>query len=473
MVAILAIVASYGVSVLTNKIQEHNMQKLILKEQLKQKVQSLEQYKTQRAISKEAALQTVQEKKKAKIAAAEAKILSIQDKLKSHKLKGAEADLQIAEANKEIADANREAEIETDAIKREYNNDMLTIDNEILKIQGEQSRLSMNMAASIMQMVPGASMLLGIFTSVVGVMRVMGAVAHKNHKQKMKDDGEETPGIFAKIFGAGAEGGIPGLAIAAGIVAALALATGVAFAIANAAGAFKSEDEKTAEHVKELSNEIYTLTKRSEAIETAVTAVNDLDKKLIKSKEDAEKLSETLSQVGDKLSGEKDENLIQGLGMSEQDFYDQLGDTEKLKFLQEYQAEVNKKLMEDEKELVAELRRADWNSSSNGKMYKLQATSSVKRTAYQALDELDLSSEEASARQVILEKIIESSSDASLKNMLGNLTEMRRILTQLGSITFDDGSAASDILQDDGASLKDRTEAFRKLKAELSGMPDV
>jgi len=473
MVAILTIIASYGVSVLTNKIQEHNMQKLILKEQLKQKVQSLEQYKTQRAISKEVALQTVQEKKKAKIQAAEAKIEAIQKKLKEHKTSNEIAEAEIAQAKLEITTAENEAELETEAIKKEYKDDMLTIDNEILKVQGEQSRLSMNMAASIMQMVPGASMLLGIFTSVVGVMRVMGAVAHKNHKQKVKDDAEETPGIFAKIFGAGAEGGIPGLAIAAGIVAALALATGVAFAIANATGAFKSADEKTADHVKELSNEIYTLTKRSEAIETAVTAVNDLDKKLIKSKEDAEKLSETLSQVGDKLSGEKDENLIQGLGMSEQEFYDQLGDAEKLKFLQEYQTEVNKKLAEDEKQLVEDLKRADWNSSNNGKMYKLQATSSVKRTAYQALDELDLSSEEASARQVILEKIIESSSDFQLKNLLGNLTEMRKILTQLGNITFDDGSVASDILQDDGASLKDRTEAFRKLKKELSGMPDV
>ena len=473
MVTVLTIIAAYGASVLANKIQEHNMQKLILKEQLKQKIQTLEQYKNSRAISKQVALQTVEEKKKAKIEAAETKILAIQKQLEDKKMDGAVAEGKIAEAKLEITAAETEAEIEAKAIEREYSNDILTIDSEITKVKKEQSLLTANTVASIMQMIPGASMVLGIFSSVVGVMRLMGVIARKNHKQTMKDQAEETPGFFAKILGAGAEGGLPGLAITAGIVASLALLTGIGFAIAGAFGAFKSNDEKTAEHVKELSNEIYTLTKRSEAINTAVDTVNELDKKLIKSKEDAEALSEALGKVGDKLSGEEEENLIQGLGMSEQDFYNSLGDTEKLEFLDQYQKELNQKLAQDEADLVNTLRRADWNSIDNGKMYKLQARSSVKRTAYQALDELDLSSDEASARQSMLEKIIESSSDDSLKSMLGDLDGMRKILNKLDNITFDDGSAASDILQDDDSSLKDRTEAFKKLRQELADMPDV
>ena len=469
MVAASAILVSWGIVLLKNKIRERNMNVLILKEQTKEKIEKLKAVKA----SKEA---LVIELKQVKLAEKKAKLEEIKGKIEAVKQRIAAGDTTAQSELLALSMERQSVEQDISAIEAEIrstDSDINTITGEINSSTKTLNNLSSGLVSNIMQMIPGASLVLTIFTSLAGVMRLIGAISKKNHKQEMKQDKERTPGIYSKIFGAGSEGGIPGLAIAAGIVAALAILTGIGFAIAGAFGAFKSEDEKTADNVKELSNAIYTLSKRSEAINTAIDTVDHLDKKLIKSKEDAEALSSALEQVGDKLSGEEKENLISGLGMSEQDFYSRLSDNEKIDFLKEYEKEVDRELAKNEASLIKTLKNANWNSAKNGEMYKLQARSSVKRTAYQALDELDLTSEEASSRQSIIEKIIESADDSKLKSMLGDLKGMRNLLTELSNIKVEDGSVASDILQDDDASLKARTEAFKKLREELSSTSSI
>ena len=103
---------------------------------------------------------------------------------------------------------------------------------------------------------------------------------------------------------------------------------------------------------------------------------------------------------------------------------------------------------------------------------RLTAQSVAKRTGYRALDELNLSASETTARRTILETIIESSSDGKLKEIMLDLNKMRDILDKLGKIKTDDGSIASDVLQDDDAALTDRVNAFKQLRDSLGEMSD-
>lgn len=70
---------------------------------------------------------------------------------------------------------------------------------------------------------------------------------------------------------------------------------------------FRSNVEKVTERVNELSAEIYTLNQRAQAIQQVTDAVEELDNKLIKTKEDAEELNTQLEGVADKLSEEQQE----------------------------------------------------------------------------------------------------------------------------------------------------------------------
>lgn len=463
MIAVLTIITSYAITILKAKIQERNMSQLILKEEIKRKIATLENYKAQRKISKEAAIEAIKAKETAKVEAAKAKIKAIEQKVTDGTLSAEEAKMQIAEAEAEITAANAEAKQEAAQVEAEYERDINTINAEITKNQQEQAKLSGTMLTNIMTMIPGAAMVLTIFKGIVGFLRLIGVLQKKNHKEKLAQ-GQAEAGVDAqKIMAGGASGGIPGLAIAAGIIAALGIAAGVTAAILGATGVFDSQEEKDEKHMQELSNTIYTLTKRSEAIATVVDKVESLDGKLIKTKSDAEELASALDQVGDKLSGDKDNNLLNVGNMSEQEFYSQLGSKEKLEFLEKYNKKVEEELRKADADMFEVLSRADLSVGEN----RLRARSLAKRTGYQALDELDLSSAETTSRRTMLETIIDSSTDENLKAIMYDLTKMRNLLSTLGSITIDDGSVAADVLQDDDASLKNRAAAFRALAAGL------
>ena len=111
------------------------------------------------------------------------------------------------------------------------------------------------------------------------------------------------------------------------ITAVLALAAVVTVCVLAFAD-FRSNVEKVTESVNELSAEIYTLNQRAQAIQQVTDAVEELDNKLIKTKEDTEELNSQLESIADKLSEEQQET------------YSNLATkTEKLAFLEQVQAD--------------------------------------------------------------------------------------------------------------------------------------
>lgn len=228
-------------------------------------------------------------------------------------------------------------------------------------------------------------------------------------------------------------------------------------------------DEKATQRMNELSNSIHTLTKRSEAIQTAVNKVEDLDNKLIKSKQDAEALADTLAQVGDKLSSNKADNLDKSLNESEKDFYDKLTDSEKIEYLKKYQKLLANQLQSERNEL-ASLLKSSGIRGNDAENRRLMARSLAKTAGYTVLDTYysNLTSTETASRRTIMEKIVENVQDDNMLLSLANNTEkMKRILDDISNIKLQNGSVASDILQDDNSSLKERVEAFRLLKDQL------
>lgn len=93
------------------------------------------------------------------------------------------------------------------------------------------------------------------------------------------------------------------------IIAALSVALTIATIIAGIVMSLdlRPQIEKTKEKVNELSAEIYTLNQRAQSIQQVTDAVEELDNKLIKTKEDAEELNTQLEGVADKLSEEQQE----------------------------------------------------------------------------------------------------------------------------------------------------------------------
>ena len=111
------------------------------------------------------------------------------------------------------------------------------------------------------------------------------------------------------------------------ITAVLALAAVITVCVLAFAD-FRSNVEKVTESVNELSAEIYTLNQRAQAIQQVTDAVEELDNKLIKTKEDTEELNTQLESVADKLSEEQQET-----------YANLATKTEKLAFLEQVQAE--------------------------------------------------------------------------------------------------------------------------------------
>ena len=108
--------------------------------------------------------------------------------------------------------------------------------------------------------------------------------------------------MFAKVISAFASAGIPG--IIAGIALATALLASLGIGIAASMGAFKPASDKAADQVNTLSNEIYKLTEKANAIAQIEKQFDALDNKIIKTAEDTKEMTKLLESAADKLTEE-------------------------------------------------------------------------------------------------------------------------------------------------------------------------
>ena len=175
---------------------------------------------------------------------------------------------------------------------------------------------------------------------------------------------------------------------------------GIAFAIACLAAAgiaalvpkfvsqkSKSGTEKATEDVQSLSAEIYNLQKSTTAIKTAISEFENLDKKVIKTKEDIEAMNKALTEGGNALTDEQKK------------YYNTLGDNQKIEYLKQVK-EINEKAITQKRAL--QLQTID--SAGASEMLKESSNQAVvfdivTEKAYEYIDSLkelgQITSEEA------------------------------------------------------------------------------
>ena len=235
-------------------------------------------------------------------------------------------------------------------ISREQSADYIlnTYDKQQSLLDNQLSTLS-TMKNGIIGMIVPITTILGLFRSInVGLKA--GLAYHKATQTEMdKEAAKQTrnnalagSGMFAKVVSAFSSAGIPG--VIAGVTLATALLAALGIGIAASMGAFKPASDKAADQVNTLSNDIYKLTEKANAIAQVEKQFDALDNKIIKTAEDTKEMAKLLESAADKLT-EEDKATYENLQSNQA----------KRTFLEEkeaeYREEANKKRQEQLKVL--------------------------------------------------------------------------------------------------------------------------
>ena len=259
--------------------------------------------------------------------------------LQKRKAKGENVDKELELANLDLQKAERDyAAAELEVAKSEAADYTLNTYKQQNALLQSQSGLLGQLGSSLTFMITPLTSIIGLYKKMA--QGINGVIAKKRAEeaQTKKNAGanmQEAGGSMANSAGK-----IPyvGWIIAAGILIAMGIAAGAAIAALtskmNNTGANKAADE-----INNLSNEIYKLQEKANAIKTIEKQYDALDKKIVQTTEDQKKMNELLDQAGDKLSSEnqKDGKGNEVQGSSEQDIYKNL-QSEKAK--REYLAKI-------------------------------------------------------------------------------------------------------------------------------------
>lgn len=403
--------------------------------------------------------------------------------------------------------AQLEAELKEDRKQElEVNKDIKAIEYDLVTAKQEERNLNTELAINSLEQAENANFLaqtlssiipiLSIISSLMGVMNTLqmlqtslrkkdAAQLKKNITLESTKTTVQSGGLFASIASAFASlgpWGVP-VGIATGL-AALAIVAGiVGFAIkgiGTAIGGVPKGDnvDAAAENVNALSAQIYKLQESVRAIDSITDSVEELDKKIIKTKKDTEEMESLLSQAGDKLSTEENSWAE---GITEKDYYDSLATNEqKLKFLKEYadakRAEIEAKQEEllnefknnsellNEKTTNAKVRKAQ-NALYNDALYDMQ-------TYIDKLKEKEeLLADEASAVEDVMTSILESASLSQIKDYAFNDNLANKLTDKIKNLTMNITDAygniktvlSADVLSSDSYTIAERTEAFQQL----------
>ena len=219
--------------------------------------------------------------------------------------------------------------------------------------------------------------------------------------------------------------GVPGLIMAAALLAIAGIA-GVTNLINSATG----NTSKTADEVNSLSNEIYQLETKANAINTITKSYDDLNKKILKTNADQEEMNNLLDQAADKLD-EEQKNAYKALQTNE----------DRLKYLKAIREE-------SEKEADA-LRRNQINLISN--------TSS--RTKNSLLDENTTDSNILTAQAAIY-----ANNNNELYKYIDSLTEAKAGVEDLAEVLL------SELTPAQALAFEEQPELISKLVDSLNSL---
>ena len=291
-------------------------------------------------------------------------------------------------------DEARKNGLSIDAVKAAYADDLAVATEKVetaqaaynlaqgesLSLQQESFDISKDLKSNLSS-IPGIIGLIASGLQVILIKRKAGLKIGKQENAVAKE------GVLLET-GKNAAKSIPvaGIAIALACLAAagIALAIGIPKLISKNS---KSETEKATEDVRSLSAEIYNLQKSTTAIKTAISEFENLDKKVIKTKEDIEAMNKALTEGGNALTDEQKK------------YYNTLGDNQKIEYLKQVK-EINEKAITQKRAL--QLQTID--SAGASEMLKESSNQAVvfdivTEKAYEYIDSLkelgQITSEEA------------------------------------------------------------------------------
>ena len=264
----------------------------------------------------------------------------------------------------------------------------------------------------------------------------------------------------------------------------------------------KNTAEGTAEEVNKLSNEIYKLNEKANAIKQITSAYDELDNKIIKTKKDQEELNSLLEQAADKLSTEtykskkkadKAGAVYYGKDVSEQDYYNSLStDREKKEFLDSLEAETNRQIKIRQQEQINKVKKlndrkkvAFFNENTTDSSIK-QAQSAFYAIAnsnlYDRIDAMtDITEEEAAAIESVTQAMIANLSAKGAYDYANNPEKVQAIIDKLKGLEQIqmkvndrmENVSASEILNSDDFDLKDKVKAYEAAAKALEGIDEA
>ena len=264
----------------------------------------------------------------------------------------------------------------------------------------------------------------------------------------------------------------------------------------------KKSAEGTAEDINKLSNEIYKLNEKANAIKQITSAYDDLDNKIIKTKKDQEEMNSLLEQAADKLSTETYKNqkkankagaAYYGKDVSEQDYYNSLStDREKKEFLDSLEAETDRQIKIHQREQIDRIKKLNdkqkaifFNENTTDSSVK-QAQSAFYAIAnsnlYDRIDAMtDVTEEEAAAIESVTQAMIANLTAKEAYDYANNPEKVQAIIDKLKDLEqiqmkvndrMEDVSA-SEILDSDDFNLKDKVRAYEAATKALEGMDEA
>lgn len=471
MVTTMVLLSTIGLVILGNKMKEYQINTQIRKIQILQGIQ--------------AAKNKVQEQKAAVIKAQQVVL----------ELKRTKAIAQATMASETATEAEKaQAQAILNTIDAEISaaEQRVTIEEGTLSIYEQQEKSAESQVSWISQMGSGLMgltaplfIIISLWKTISGLITIVRAKQAAAHKQNMAEaiaeNSVNATSAAGKII---SNLGVWGIPIAIAVAAALA---GITLAIgAGITSSTKSAGDQAASDINKLSNEIYKLTERANAIKTIEDQFDALDKKIIKTTEDQKKLNELFDSAGDKLSEEKkkDDKGKDINGTSEKEIYATIEtDQEKYIYLQNVENEARKKAndlrqkqLDILKNLNPALRHEMLTNKDNAEYLKIQSAVRAinNNTLYEYIDSLkDAGKETEAFAQAILNELdaeqqyqyaIESDQH-SIKNLVDTIDNATTIING-------EKIRWTDVLGSDDYTFKERINAFKELEKAVKFLND-
>lgn len=504
-VTVFSLIAAIGVGVLINKIAQWETQKSINRsvlEEQKTKIKTQKLEKEQLLAAKKRALELVQGLKLEKQGNKEKAKGLLLDKDKSNDLLALQ---EIARLEQEGLDLDKQEA----ALKAE----IAITEAEIGQLSLQEAQTSMQIAQNGAGFASAIGNALTILTPIMSIMSLILMIQQATNNAtlkgiflKKKENNEEKKGLvtkvsgmFAKIVQAFSSGGIPG--VIAGIAIATALAIGLGVAIAASMGAFsgKTEADRAAEDINNLSNEIYKLNEKANALNSIADSFDNIDGKLIKTNADLKEMNSLLDQAADKLSDEieEDKDIGYGAGVSEKAYYEGLqSDRAKRQALDLIESKARKEANSKRTEQIQILRGLSQyelgkflnENTTNAEI--LQAQDAIfalnNNELYEYIDKLkesgELTAEEASATEALTQSLLDnmSVSEAWGYAQVDNGVKVQKVVDRLKDLTIQakntkgelENIGVGTILTTDDYSLKEQVEAYELALQSLEELGD-